>query len=184
MSKMKNETENLDETYEKFVSLKEDDKDTVSEPDIDGTATKLDSFICVVNKPIFFILFVINVAFMLYAVSFNNIGTLPVYVGCLIEMIVTNLLLFYACYKIKLRRGTLRVHKIKFWKKLLLLGGALLLGLVVSVCLAFYQVNRFANSINVNSQPNSIVTEPNEEETSTVSKDETAEQLAGISAEN
>ena len=182
MNNLKNEPEKLDDAYEKFMSLKEGDKDTVPEPDIDGKATKLDSFICVVNKPIFFILFVINVGFMLYAVSFGTLGTLPLYIGCLIEMVVTNLILFYACYKIKLTRGTLRVHKVKFWQKLLLIGGAIILGLIVSITLAFYQVNRYADSIGRLGQPNSIITDG--DETSAIDEDEIVNELAGVSEEN
>lgn len=178
----------LETAYEKFESLTEDDVDTVPEPEIDGTASKLDSFICTVNKPLFFVLFVINVAIMLYAVSYNNIGTWVAYVGCLAEMLITNLGLFYLCYKIKLSKGKLKVRKVKVWEKILLFGGAILLGLVVSIGLAFYQVNNFANNMNGYAIPNSIDISPDEDievdsneatETTSFSEEDILKELSG-----
>lgn len=184
MCDVNKDSEKLDEAYEKFISCKETDEDIVPEPEIDGKASKMDKFICVVNKPIFFLFFMINVAFMLYAVSFSNLSTLLVYVGCLFEMILTNSVLFIVCYKLKLKRGTLKVHKIKFWKKALLIGGAILLGLLVSIGLAFYQVNRYAGQIDNFIQPKSINT--NESDSSEVSEDDsdTAAKLAGAEKES
>lgn len=182
MDDVKTESEKMDEAYEKFISCKETDEDIVPEPEIDGKASKTDSFICVVNKPIFFLLFMVNVAFMLYAVSFSNLSTLLVYAGCLFEMIITNSILFIVSYKLKLKKGTLKVHKIKLWKKALLIGGAILLGLAVSIGLAFYQVNRYAGQIDSFSQPKSITTDDSND--SEVSEDDAAAKLAGAEEES
>lgn len=183
MGDVKTESEKMDEAYEKFISCKETDEDIVPEPEIDGKASKMDKFICVVNKPIFFLLFMINVAFMLYAVSFSNLSTLLVYAGCLFEMIITNSILFIVSYRLKLKKGTLKVHKIKLWKKALLIGGAILLGLAVSIGLAFYQVNRYAGQIDSFSQPKSITTDGSND-SSEVSEDDAAAKLAGAEEES
>lgn len=194
MSKMKFESSNdLDKRYEDFESRKETDKDTIPDPDIDSSATKLDCFICVVNKPLFFVLFALNVAFMLYAVSFSTLGTWAVYVGCMAEMVVTNLLLFHACYKYKLNRGTLRVHKVKAWQKACLFIAAIVLGVIVAVSLAVFEVNRLQNELGldvpsgivVNSDTDTDGTEDTgETEAGTaVDEHEIANQLAGIAEE-
>jgi len=180
MGKIKFESsDKLDDRYDKFESLSEDDTDYVPEPEIDGSATMLDSFICVVNKPMFFILFALNVAFMLYAVSFSTLGTWAVYVGCIAEMVVTNFLLFHVCYKYKLSRGKLKVHKIKAWKKAALFICAVVLGLAVAISLAFFEVNRLSNKVNAY-VPNGVATDDSTEDTTESNEDDIVNQLAGI----
>lgn len=186
MEVLNNNSDDIDEAYEKFEARKETDDDTLPDSTIDSSATKLDTFICVINKPLFFILFALNVALMLYGVSFTRAGTWLVYVGCLIEMVVSNLVLYHICYKIKLSKGKLSIHKIKAWKKALLFGGALLLGVIVSIGLAIYEVNSFANSIGATYQNEIIVDrftdeEPtvDGEETTVVNENEIVAELAG-----
>lgn len=108
---------------------------------------KTSKFICVVNKPIYYIIVALLVAFMLILADFTRYYVS--YVVCTILVPIVFFILYKACYKYKYNRETLDMHKVSAGKKLLFFATTFGVGMISTLITAYITVQAFKDGFQL-----------------------------------
>lgn len=127
------ETSKRLEEQEKTLDSFESGDSHYEKPTKDSTkkVDNLSKFICTVNKPLYFILFAINVTVLLSCTQLMQ-NIYLVYIISMVLFIGSFATLYFVCKNIKLKREELKVQRVVLWKKALFVVSSLVVGVLAS----------------------------------------------------
>lgn len=130
-------SEDQDKVLESFESGKSHlDKD--EEKRKEKAVDPFSKFICVVNKPLYYLIFCINVIILLMCTQYILVNVYLIYIISMVCFTVSFTLLYKLCKKHKEKVEELNIHKVTFVKKLLFVMLSVVVGIVASVISAAF----------------------------------------------
>lgn len=130
--------DDLDKQIEQFESPKVTNENEYGDKTIDN----MSRFICVVNKPLYFILLALTIFSMLEAVTCGKFDARIAYIVSFIWLIAENIIVYKISYKIKEKHNKLNVVKVKKTKKAQFIIASILVCMVATIILAVYEANK------------------------------------------
>lgn len=122
----------------KYKGILEDkEKDTSSVKAINNSSVdNFSKFLCIANKPLYFIGLILSLSLMLLMVHTININFYFIYVFGATCFITTTIISYLVGKRAKIKKDTLELHKVNIFKKIVFFSVTFFIGIVVSIVMA------------------------------------------------